>query len=62
MLQYQVKGTEVNRRTAELCSEQGNTDLSEIMAIDEMMQCKVCKTPNAKGKSFCTRGVTLQEL
>ena len=53
LLQYQVKGTEVNTRTPELYSEQGNTD--------EMIQCKVCKRHNAKGKSFA-RGVILQEL
>ena len=38
--QYQVKGAQVTTRTAKLCSEQGSTDLSEIMVIDELILCK----------------------
>ena len=37
LLQYQENGIEVSARTAELYSEQGNTDLSEFMVIDEMI-------------------------
>ena len=39
-------------RTAELCSEQGNTDLSELMVIVDMVPCQVLQRYNAKGKSF----------
>ena len=50
--QFQVKCTEVNTRTAELCSKRGNIDLSELMVIDDLIQCKACKRPVAQGKSF----------
>ena len=39
-LECQEKDAEVNTRTAMLCSAQGNSDLSELMAIDEMIQYK----------------------
>ena len=39
-------------RTAELCSEQGNIDLLELMVIVDMVQCQVLHRYNAKGKSF----------
>ena len=52
----------MNARTAELYSEQGNTDLKELMVIDETTQCKKCKEHSAKGKSFRTCGVILQEF
>ena len=56
LFQYQEEGTEVDERTAELYSKQGNAD------IDETTQCKNCKENNPKYKSFCTCGVILQEL
>ena len=56
----QGTGTEVDARTAELYSREGNTDITELMVIDETTQCDECEH-NAKGKSFCTCGVTLQE-
>ena len=62
MLEYQEKGTEVNTRTAALYSKQGSTDLTELMVVDEMTQCQVCREHNAEGKSFCKRGPFLQEL
>ena len=49
-------------RTAELYSEQGNIDITEFVVIDETKQCEKCKEHNAKGKSFCTGGIILQEL
>ena len=51
LLQYQEKGTEVKARTAELHSEQKNTDLSEIRVIDEMILCNVCEEHNANKDS-----------
>ena len=44
----------MNTRTVELYTEQGSTDLLELMVIDEMNQWKVCQRHNAKGRSFCT--------
>ena len=35
-------------------SEQRSTDLSELMVIDEMAQCRVCEEHNAIQKSLCT--------
>ena len=35
--------------------------MSELMVIDRMIQCIVCKRHNAKGLSLCTCGVILQE-
>ena len=61
-VQYQEKCTEVDGRTAELYSKQGNIDITEFVVIDEITQCKVCEEYNAKGKSFCTGGTILQEL
>ena len=43
LLQYQEKDTDVDERTAELYSKQGNTDVIELEVIDEMTQCEVCK-------------------
>ena len=51
-LQCQRKDKEVNERTAELHSKDGNTDTTELVVIDETTQCETCKTPNAKGKSL----------
>ena len=62
MLEYQEKGTEVNTRTAKLYSKQGSTDLTVLMVVDEMTQCKVCREHNAEGKSFCKCGSLLHEL
>ena len=36
------KSTEVNTRTTKLYREQGITDRSMLVVIDEMIQCKVC--------------------
>ena len=55
-IQHQAKGTEVGRRTADLYRKQGNTDITELVVINEMSQCEACKEHNAKGKSFCTCG------
>ena len=46
---------EVNTRTAELSSEQGNTDFTVLVVIDETTQCGKCKEHNAKGKPFLHR-------
>ena len=46
--QCQEKDTEVNVRTAESYSEQGNTGLTELTVIDEMTQCKACKRYTAE--------------
>ena len=54
------KGMEVNARTAELYSEQCNTDITELAVIDETTQCEKCKEHNAEGKSFCICGFILQ--
>ena len=35
LLQHQEQGTEVDARTAELHSKQGNTDITELVVIDE---------------------------
>ena len=61
-VQYQEEGTEVDARTAELYSKQGNIDITEFVVIDETKQCEKCREHNAKGKSFCTGGIILQEL
>ena len=62
LLQFQEKGTEVDERTAELYSLQGNIDITEVVVVDEMTQCKTCLEHNAKGKPFCACGLILQEL
>ena len=54
LLQYLEKGTEEDECTAELYNKQGNTDITELVLIDEMTQCEACKEHNAKEKSFCT--------
>ena len=56
------KSTEVDERTAELCSKQGNTDITELVVIDEMPQFKICKEHSTKGPTFCACGSILQEL
>ena len=49
--------------TAEfLHSEEGNTDITEVVVIDEMTRCKFCNEHNANGKSFCKCQIVLQEL
>ena len=40
LVQCQGQSTEVNARTAELYSEQGNSHVTEHMVIDEIIQCK----------------------
>ena len=62
LLQYQEKGTEANARTAVLYSKLGNTDFSELVVIDEMIQCTVCNDTISKGKSFCTCGAMRLEI
>ena len=51
LLQDHEKGIEVNARTAELYSKQGNTDITEI---DETTQCGNCKEHIEKEESYCT--------
>ena len=62
LLQCQRKDTEVNERTAELHSKQGDIGTTELVVIDETTQCDECKEHKAKGKSFYTRGVILEAL
>ena len=45
-----------------LHSEEGNTDITEVIVIDEIARCKVCKEHGANGKSFCKCRIVLQEL
>ena len=61
LLQYQEKGSEVNARTAEWHSAQGNADLSDLMVIDDLVQCKACKI-HSKWKVLLHMWSTLQEL
>ena len=49
---YQVKGTEVDERAADLYSKQGLTDITELVVIDETTQCEKCKEHDAKRKVF----------
>ena len=42
------QGTGIDKRTAKLYSDQGNTELTKFIVIDEMTQCQVCKEHNAK--------------
>ena len=48
--QCQRKFLEVNESTAGLYSKQGNTDFSEHMVVDEMIQFEVCKKTQCKKK------------
>ena len=41
----------MNERTAELYSKQGNTDITELVDIDETTQCENCKEHDAKQES-----------
>ena len=41
LLQCQDKDAEVNERTAELYSKQGNSDITELLIFDDILQCKV---------------------
>ena len=52
----------VDARTVELYSKQGNTDITELIVIGERTQCEIYEERNAKGTSFRTRRVILQEL
>ena len=52
LLHFQEKGTEVDA----LAELQGNTDLTELIVINEMIQGEVCGRHSAKGRSFCTSG------
>ena len=54
LLQYQRRGTAMDKRTAELYCEQGNNDITELLIIDEMMQCQISK------KTLCKMKVLLQ--
>ena len=54
--QYQQMGTEVDARTVELYSKQGNTDIKEHLIIDEMTQCEICDEHHARVESFCKCG------
>ena len=51
--------TKKDKRTAELYSEQGNTDFTEVTVIDEITQCENYKEHIAKGRYFCIRGSIL---
>ena len=62
LLQYQEKGTEVNARTVEVYCKHGNTDISELMVIDEIARSALCQEHNAKGMTFCKCGSFLPEL
>ena len=62
LLQNQTQGTDIYERTAGLYSEQGNTDISELMVIDEMTQCDISEEHYAKGKCPCRCGTILREL
>ena len=57
MLRSQEKGTEVDKRTAALYSEQGNLDITELVVIDETTQCEKCQKHDAKGKCFFAKVV-----
>ena len=50
LLRYQKRSTEVDARTAELYSNQGNTDITELELIDETTQCEKCEVHHAKRK------------
>ena len=52
LLQYQEEGTGVDERTAELYSEQGNDDITELVICEETTQCEICQKHNRKGKLF----------
>ena len=41
LLLYQEKSTEVDERTTEVHSEQGNTGSTELVVMDEMTQCEI---------------------
>ena len=58
----QDNGTDLGARTAELYSKQGNTDVTELVDIDETAQFEKCNKLSAKESSFCACGVILQEL
>ena len=61
LLQCPRKDTDVNERTAELYSKQGNKDVTELAVFDETTQCETRRRHNAKGMSFCTCGIILHE-
>ena len=42
--------TEVKDRTAELYSELGNSEITELLIIDQTMQCEMCRDRNGKGR------------
>ena len=48
----------MDAHTVELYSEQGNTDITDLVVINKTAQCGNCKECNA----FCTCGVIVQEL
>ena len=47
-VQYQDKVTEVDERTPDLHSKQGNTDITDLVVVDEVTQCEVCKEHHGK--------------
>ena len=54
--QYQDKGTEVNARTAELYSKQGNIDITELVVIDTIAKSTMQGvSPSANVVQFCKR-------
>ena len=46
------KGVEVDERTAELHSKKGNTDISELVVIDEMTQWSPCTCRSYSARIF----------
>ena len=52
LLQCQRKDTEVNERIVEMYSELVNTDITELVVIDESSQCETCKRQNARRVFF----------
>ena len=50
---------EADTRTAELYTKHVNTDIIELVIIDETTHCEKSKDHNAKGKYFCKCGSIL---
>ena len=52
---------EVDDRTAELYSKQGNCDITELVVTDEVTQCEICEEHMARRMCFCECGSILPE-
>ena len=57
-----ISTSSLHTRTAKLYSEQGNTAPSELMVIDHMLQCKVCKRHSAGDKVFVERDNSASDM